>query len=773
MATLKPFMYQGEPALKSAPLGYGVAIATVSLALAARFLLLPVLGIEVPYLLFLPAVFFTAWIGGGAPGLLATALSSLAVKLFLLEIAHSLSISRPGDQLAMLLFVLICVVMCWWIQKVRKALILTAETRALARDAELFRTQTEALERANNALRLREQQLRKYGRAVEQSPASVVITDPTGAIEYVNPKFTQVSGYSPAEVLGQNPRVLRSGEMPDEEYRRLWETIASGNVWQGEFHNKKKDGTLFWEAASISPVLDEQGNVTHFVAVKEDITERKKAEDAFGRESAFNSAMLDTVRAAIFVVDEERKIVRFNRYCEEITGYRFEEVEGRHAWDLFVLPEERELLRSAVSGLMETGKIDYFENHWRSRTGDVRRLAWSSTLIQSPDGDGILSLSVGLDVTEMRRAEEDLRLKSRLIDLAGDAIFIRDVQGRITYWNQGAERLYGWGRNEALGQVAHELLKTGFPMPLDEFEEGLKASGAWEGDLVQTTRQGRPVVVNSRWVLDYDDGKEPLAILEINTNVTEYKNAQAMLALRAQELARSNRDLEQFAYIASHDLQEPLRAVNTYLDLLARRYAGQLDEKANAYIGFALQGTSRMQALTDDLLAYSRVGSHSNPFETVDTNATASQAIENLRKTIKERGADVIRDSLPIVHGHHTCLVQLFQNLIANAIKFTRDEAPRVHVSAELRDTTWLFSVQDNGIGIAPENREHIFEVFNRLHTRDEYPGSGVGLAICKRIVESHGGRIWVESEPGNGSTFRFTLPTSEGEAGSLGSASA
>ena len=329
----------------------------------------------------------------------------------------------------------------------------------------------------------------------------------------MNPKFTSVTGYSLEEVLGQNPRVLKSGEMPEEEYRRLWATITSGSVWQGEFHNKTKDGSLFWEAASIAPVVDDHGAITHFVAVKEDVTERKRAEHAFRQESDFNAAILDTARAVIMVLDADGKIVRFNRYCEEISGYSFNEVQGLCVWDLLVPAGEVDAVKNAFEGLLQVSTVDYFENSWKTRSGELRRLAWASTLLPLPNGDGRLSVGIALDITEMRRTEQDLRLKSRLIELTGDAILIRDVEGKITYWNQGPERMYGWTKREAVGRVAHELLRTRFPRPLAEFEEDLIRSGAWEGELVQTTRQGQPIIVNSRWVIEYDERSEPRAQL--------------------------------------------------------------------------------------------------------------------------------------------------------------------------------------------------------------------------------------------------------------------
>ena len=235
--------------------------------------------------------------------------------------------------------------------------------------------------------------------------------------------------------------------------------------------------------------------------------------------------------------------------------------------------------------------------------------------------------------------------------------------------------------------------------------------------------------------------------------------AEKKLAEKVEELARSNRDLEQFAYVASHDLQEPLRMVAAYTQLLAERYRGKLDENADKYIGYAVEGALRMQTLILDLLAFSRVGRAETDRKNGECNAALNNALENLRSAIEESGAVVTHDDLPAVAVDPTQLVQLFQNLIGNAIKFRGKEVPAIRVSAKKQDARWLFAVADNGIGVSSQYKDKIFVIFQRLHTREEYSGNGVGLAICKKIVEHHGGRIWVESEPGCGATFHFTLP--------------
>ncbi len=240
---------------------------------------------------------------------------------------------------------------------------------------------------------------------------------------------------------------------------------------------------------------------------------------------------------------------------------------------------------------------------------------------------------------------------------------------------------------------------------------------------------------------------------------TRLRQAEETLQKLNEELSRSNRDLEQFASVASHDLQEPLRMVASYTELLSRRYGGQLDEQAHMFIKYVMDGTARMQRLIEGLLAYSRVGTEGRPTRPTDIRAVVAEALNNLQATIVESGAVVTVRDLPTVPADPSWLLQLFQNLIGNAIKFRRPgEAPRIDLSAENLGKEWRFSVQDNGIGIDPQHADKVFDIFQRLHTHEEYPGTGIGLAVCKRIVERHGGWIRVESTPDQGSTFLFTL---------------
>ena len=260
-------------------------------------------------------------------------------------------------------------------------------------------------------------------------------------------------------------------------------------------------------------------------------------------------------------------------------------------------------------------------------------------------------------------------------------------------------------------------------------------------------------------ILKEEYGRRIKLIGELGDSLDQVRRTKEDLEQKSLELARSNEDLREFAYAVSHDLQEPLRAVSGFVKLLAKRYKGRLDTDADEFIEYSVDGVKRMQLMIKDLLEYSQVGTKGEGFRPADISIVIEQAVSNLKAAIEESGAEVTWAAMPTVMADTPQLIRLFQNLIGNAIKFRGKEAPRVHVSAEREGDEWVFSIQDNGIGIDPDQAEKIFVIFRRLHTREEYPGTGIGLAMCKKIVERHGGEIRVESEPGKGSTFRLTMP--------------
>jgi PAS domain S-box-containing protein len=334
------------------------------------------------------------------------------------------------------------------------------------------------------------------------------------------------------------------------------------------------------------------------------------------------------------------------------------------------------------------------------------------------------------------------------------ALIILDLDRTIVEWNTGAEALLGYTEAEAIG-------KSGdiFFTPED------RAAAAPEMEAADALQHGR--AADERWHLRRDgslfygsgimqplrdDDGEIRGFVKIFRDETRRKRAE-------EALARSNADLQQFAYITSHDLQEPLRTITSFVQLLRQRYEGHIDKQADEYINYILGATLRMSNLIRDLLAYSRaINADDLPVASVPLNAAVDWAVMNLNDSLKQTGGTVKRGDLPVVTGYEHDFVQLFQNLLSNALKFHGAEPPRIRVEAEQRDAEHVISVIDNGVGISPEHHERVFGVFKRLHGRD-VPGTGIGLAICRRIVERNGGRIWVESEPGRGAAFRFTLP--------------
>jgi PAS domain S-box-containing protein len=375
------------------------------------------------------------------------------------------------------------------------------------------------------------------------------------------------------------------------------------------------------------------------------------------------------------------------------------------------------------------------------------------------------------EIRERYRAEEAMRASEskyrELVQNANSIILRMKPQGEITFFNEFAQRFFGYTEAEILGRSIVGTIVPATDTAGHDLAAMIREIGQHPERFTNNENENMRRNGDRVWIAWTNKGivDEQGAITEIlcvGNDITARRQAEAALAQKTAALERSNADLEQFAYIVSHDLQAPLTVIAGFAELLARRYQGQLDDKAEGFITQIQEGVRRQQHLINDLLEYSRVTTRGKEFEPVDCNTVVDQVLRDLSLLIQEKGAVVIHDPLPTVMADASQLGRVFQNLIGNALKFCQEGTPQVQVGAEPGHQEWRFWVRDNGIGIAAKDFDRIFMMFERLHDRSEYPGTGIGLAICQKIVERHGGRIWVESEPGCGSTFWFTLPARE-----------
>ena len=474
--------------------------------------------------------------------------------------------------------------------------------------------------------------------------------------------------------------------------------------------------------------------------------------------------LLEAAPDAMVVVNQAGEIVLLNLQAEKQFGYSRDELVGQLVTN--IIPEgfaERLIaddLRSTADALAQvigTG----IELVARRRDGTE----FPIEIMLSPleNAEGILVTAAIRDISVRKAAEEHLAHLAALVESSDDAILSKSLDGTILSWNRGAEKLYGYTAQEVVGRPISLLLPTDRPREVADMLEHLRRGEEIDSfETARVTKDGSVIQVSLRMSPIRGTSGEITGASTIARDITARKDAEATLLLKVQELARSNEELGQFAYIASHDLQEPLRMVASYTELLARRYKGRLDSDADEFIAFAVDGANRMQRLIEDLLMFSRVGTRGTDLLGISSEEALQQALINLRGSIEESGAVVTHDLLPEVLADETQLIQLFQNLVGNAVKYRSSAVPRVNISAAIDgQDRWSFAVADNGLGIEPQYFEKIFGMFQRLHKREEYAGTGIGLAVCKKIVERHGGGINVESQPGQGSTFTFTLARS------------
>jgi PAS domain S-box-containing protein len=461
----------------------------------------------------------------------------------------------------------------------------------------------------------------------------------------------------------------------------------------------------------------------------------------------------------VFIVDLDGSIVDVNGQTVRLYGWSLDEFAGEGI-DMIV-PENRfeqsqDLWRRCLRG----EEIQNVETERRTKAGVVVPVRMTLSRIKDDRGQLVAVGVTTHDLSPLKHAETRLMRMNKVFMESQTPMSILDLQGRVLDSNPASDRLLGWTREERLGQLPAKITMPEFrARALSLIERVLKDGKVDDFEFEVWTKEEEVLYLLVGLSLLRDDAGGPIGIAVVAKDITERKHAARGLARAAKELEQSNRELQDFAFVMSHDLQEPLRSIVGFSKLLQERAGSSLDGESLRYLDVVQRSGKKLQSLIKDLLSYAKLGRDDWERSPMDLSAACDAAIEQLQSAITEAGGEVTREKLPVVRGDPAQLTLVFQNLIGNAIKYRGERPPRVNVSADRAVSGWEVSVRDNGLGIAPEFHQKIFEVFERLHPYEQVPGTGMGLAICKKIVERHGGRIWVESEPGQGSTFRFTIP--------------
>ena len=610
----------------------------------------------------------------------------------------------------------------------------------------------------------------RYRSIVENINDGFCIHDFEGNILDCNENFALMLGSVPEEIIGTNLDEFSSNTMMLEKNNVTGELKKTGIV-EFDADLLKKDGNRCYYNIKSSIVSGKNGDKVH--SFIRDVTKRREMEEIL-HESEIKSqkrlaeieAIYNSAPIGLCVLDRNLRFVRINDRMAKINGFPPEEHIGKTLQEIVPdLAEQGEIVAKEVFETKKKVMGREFNGITPAKPGVLRTWIEQWYPVKGSSNQ-IIGINVAvLEITDIKRADKALKKSEEKLRLAiegADAVmWFWNLEKDVFEWTDRYINIFGTNPDPEMSY--DDFLKSVHPEDREKVKNATQRVMQYGEDFkveLRTIWPDRSI----HWVyslgrLFYDFQGKPKEMIGIAIDITPSKLAEQELQETLKQLKRSNAELEQFAYVASHDLQEPLRMITSFLQLLQRRYENQIDSDANEFIQFAVDGAARMQELVNDLLTYSRIGRKTGKFEYVNTEDILKQITFDSRLLIEENNAHINYDSLPLVWADYTQMVQVFQNLISNSIKYNEQENPTINISAEKKINDWVFKVEDNGIGIDPKHRVHVFKIFQRLHGRDEYDGTGIGLAIVKRIVEQHGGMIWYESKPGEGSIFYFSIP--------------
>jgi PAS domain S-box-containing protein len=590
---------------------------------------------------------------------------------------------------------------------------------------------------------------------IETTPECVKIVAPDGTLLFMNPPGLAMIGASADETItGKSVYDIVAPEHRDR-YREFHEKVCRGVKGSLEFDIVGLKGARRNLETHAAPLRHVDGTTVQ-LAITRDVTERKRTQ----REGPLLSAIVESSDDAIISKNLNGVITSWNKSAERTFGYTAAEAIGQPVATLLIPLDRQDEEPNILARLRRGERVDHFETKRRRKDGTLLDVSLTISPVKDSTGTIIGASKIARDITESKRIQAALLASEarfrQLADTMPQIVWTANPDGSVDYYNERWYEYTGFTRDQ-FGDGSWEPILHPEDLPRWRNTWHCAVTAGTAHNIEYRFRDGH----ENRWrwfmgraVPVRDAGGSIVKWFGTCTDIDEQKRVQ-------DDLRRANEDLEQFAFSASHDLQEPLRSVKIYSELLARRYGDRLDGEALTFMHHLRSGASRMETLVRDLLTYTQVTNFERlTNEITDANDALNAALANLGGAIVESGAQVTADPLPPVPVRATHLQQVFQNIIGNAIKYRSPERPPVvHVTAQGSDREWLFSVSDNGIGIHPDYKENIFGLFKRLHSSDEYSGTGIGLAICQRIVDRYHGRIWVESEPGRGSTFCFTFP--------------
>ena len=606
-------------------------------------------------------------------------------------------------------------------------------------------------------LRASEQRLRAI---VQTEPECVKIIDAQGNLLEMNPAglaMLEADTLTQAQAHG-----LINFVEPDHRagFASLHRRVMRGESGTLTFQVRGLKGTQRWLETHATPMNDTDGNISMLLGITRDITVTRQTEANLRIAALAFEAQID-----IMVTDPQGIILRVNQGFIDDSGYSAAEAVGQSPRMLKSGRHDAAFYTAMWASILENG-VWQGEIWDRRKSGEIYPKWMTISAVRADDGVVTHYVSTAKDITDRKAAETSLRTSAALLE-----------------YSQAASKVGGWELTLATGHLywtaetyrIHETTPAEFNPSVDAgvsyflpesrhaisaaLQAAIEHGQGYDLELETYTTKGNLITVRTTCLVSMVDGK-PATLTGIFQDISAIKQTLNAVQNANRELARSNAELAQFAYAASHDLIEPLRSISSSVQLLQKRYAGKLDARADEFIEHAVNGSQRMQAVIDDLLAFSKIGPGTGTnLSPLEMTSVLAAACANLQTSIKESAAQITHDTLPSIVGNEGQLVRLLQNLIGNAIKFRGDKPALVHVAARHENNAWVFSVADQGIGIEAQYFQHIFALFKRLHSRTEYSGTGVGLALCEKIVNLHHGRIWVESELGKGSVFYFSLP--------------